>query len=96
MLDIIDAALSQNQATIEPNVEPNSDQVGDQVGDQVKALLAVMGDGDYSAQALLVRLSLSRKPTFRKHYLNPAIAAGLVVMKYPESPRSPKQSYRKL
>ncbi len=80
------------------NQESNqvNDQVSDQVSDQVKELLAVMGDRSWSAQALMAQLSLSHKPTFRKNYLNPAIKAGLVVMKYPNSPRSPKQAYQKL
>jgi Fic family protein len=103
MLDIIYDAIAQNPTKIDQRIQPEPDQVGDQVGDQVsdqvsdqvKELLAVMGDRDYTSQELMTRLSLSRKPTFRKNYLNPAIAAGLVVMKYPQSPRSPKQTYKK-
>ncbi|MEL7333701.1 MAG: Fic family protein [Cyanobacteria bacterium J06560_2] len=72
------------------------DQVGDQVSDQVQKLLSEMGNQYYSTQELMKKLALTRKPTFRQHYLNPALQAGLVVMKYPESPRSPKQAYRKV
>lgn len=105
MLDIIDTALCQNievpQATspsqaTSPAANPPGDQVSDQVSDQVKQLLAVMDDQYWSTTALMERLSLIRKPTFRKNYLNPALQAGLVVMKYPDSPRSPKQKYKKV
>lgn len=44
----------------------------------------------WSTRELMERLSLTHQPTFRKNYLNPALKAGLVVMKYPDSPRSPK------
>ena len=34
-------------------------------------------------------LSLKHRPTFMANYLNPALAAGLVEMTQPESPRIP-------
>lgn len=90
MLDVIDSALHQH---IE-EIESSTDQAREQVTDPVKRLLAVM-DNDYlSAQELMARLSLSHRPTFRKNYLNPALKAGLILMKYPKKPRSPKQKYR--
>ena len=91
MLEIIgnaltDAALNTDQA---------SDQVTDQASDQVKKLLAVMDSSYFSTQSLMERLGLSHRPTFRKNYLLPALEAGLLEMKYPDKPRSPKQQYRK-
>jgi len=108
MLDIIDTTLRQNMAASTQASAPSQiplptenvpgDQVSDQadqVSDQVKQLLTVMDDQYWSAKDLMACLALTRKPTFRKHYLNPALQAGLVVMKYPDSPRSPKQKYKK-
>jgi Fic family protein len=86
MLDIIDTLLMQNGAI---------DQVSDQVSDQVKNLLSIMDNQYWSAQELMKRLSLSHSPTFRKNYLNPALKAGLLLMQYPDKPRSPKQRYKK-
>lgn len=72
-----------------------SDQVTDQVTDQVSALLtALSGEAERKAGELMADLQLSHKPTFRKNYLNPALAAGLVEMTDPDSPRSPVQKYR--
>lgn len=72
----------------------DADTATDQVSDQVKKLLAVM-DGQYlSSKELMQRLKLSHRATFRNNYLNPAIEAGLVEMRDPQSPRSPKQKYR--
>ena len=66
-----------------------------QVSDQVKALLRCLdADAAVSAGELMGRLHLSHKPTFRKNYLNPALAAGLVEMTEPASPRSPTQKYK--
>jgi len=73
-----------------------SDQVSVQVSDQVEKLIEVMGDGWVSTQEMMVRLGLSHKPTFRKNYLRPALEAGFVVMQAPDSPRSPRQKYRKV
>jgi Fic family protein len=87
MLDIINTVLIQNSGT---------DQVSDQVSDQVKQLLAVMDDRYWSTQELMQRLSLSHSPTFRKNYLNPALRSRLLVMQYPDKPRSPKQRYKKV
>jgi len=86
MLEIVQAALAQSNRT---------DQVTDQVADQVKGLLAVMDAQYWSTQELMEKLSLSHRPTFRKNYLTPALKAGLLTMQYPDSPRSPKQKYKK-
>jgi hypothetical protein len=96
MLDVIGSVLLQNSTAIQGRSDQATDQVTDQATGQVKRLLAVMDDGGYwTAQDLMARLSLSHRPTFRKNYLNPALQADLLVMQYPEMPRSPKQRYRK-
>ncbi|MEM9214402.1 MAG: Fic family protein [Cyanobacteria bacterium P01_F01_bin.150] len=91
MLEIIGDALTE--ATSATNQA--SDQASDQVSDQVQKLLAVMGNGFSTAQSLMEQLELSHRPTFRKNYLVPALEAGLIEMKYPDKPRSPKQQYRR-
>lgn len=77
------------------DANPASDQVSNQVSDQVKSLLKAYGsDGELTSDELLRRLGLRHKPTFRKNYLNPALAAGTLEMTEPDSPRSPTQRYR--
>jgi hypothetical protein len=73
-----------------------SDQAGDQVSDQVKRLLTVLPDHWLSAAEMMELLGLSHKPTFRKNYLQPALTLKLVKMQFPDSPRSPKQKYKKV
>ena len=99
MLEVIETALAESSELLGSNLNAErdqvDDQVGDQVSDQVAELLGVMDAKYRSAKELMTRLSLTRKATFRKNYLNQAIASNLVEMQYPESPRSPKQKYRK-
>jgi Fic family protein len=99
LLEVIEAALREHSQTGGPASEAASDHVNepasDQVSDQVKALVAILGDRHWTVQEMMAQLGLAHRPTFRKNYLNPAMAAGLVVMKYPDSPRSPKQQYRR-
>lgn len=72
-----------------------NDQVNDQVSDQVARLLQVLEGGiAFKAGELMQHLRLVHRPTFRNNYLNPALAAGLIEMTHPESPRSPVQKYR--
>ncbi|MFI8479134.1 Fic family protein [Pseudomonas sp. NPDC078700] len=72
-----------------------SDQVGDQVSDQVARLLALLKRSPaLRAGELMQQLGLAHRPTFRNNYLNPALAAGLLEMTDPASPRSPVQKYR--
>ena len=76
-------------------VSRENDQVSDQASDQVKRLLLIVGDDWMSSTEMMHELDLSHKPTFRKNYLNPALKQGVIVMKHPDSPRSPKQRYKR-
>lgn len=73
-----------------------NDQATDQATDQVKKLLSVMKNDWVTRIKIMKKLGLSHIPTFRKNYLNPAIKSGLIIMKYPDSPKSPKQMYRRV
>lgn len=71
------------------------ESTADQVSDQVKFLLKAFGrESELSSEELMMRLGLRHKPTFRKNYLHPALAAGWLEMTEPASPRSPTQRYR--
>ena len=73
-----------------------SDQVTDQATDQVARLLQALPSGAaLKSSELMQRLGLSHRPTFTQNYLKPALAAGLIEMTDPASPRSPAQQYRR-
>ncbi|MCY1281807.1 mobile mystery protein B [compost metagenome] len=85
------------QALLQALIESESgDQVSDQVSDQVTRLLQALRPGEaLKARELMQRLGLAHRPTFSNNYLKPALAAGLIEMTDPASPRSPAQKYRR-
>lgn len=61
----------------------------------VKALLETLGDRTLSTKELMDGLKLKHRPTFRDHYLLPALQSGLVEMTIPDKPNSCRQKYRR-
>lgn len=98
MLAIIRDSLTE-VAVVRRSAVQVSDQDSDQVTDQEKTpperLLSALGDETLSAVELMERLELSHRPTFRKNYLNPALAQKLIVRTIPDKPNSRNQKYRK-
>ena len=74
---------------------PPTDQVSDQVSDQVKALVKVLGGRTWSAVQCMNALGLVHRPTFRKNYLQPALAARMIERTLPDKPNSRLQKYRR-
>jgi hypothetical protein len=79
-------------------------QVPEQVPEQVEGLLYIdnpliiglikeIGDKELSIAEIMKILGLKHRPNFLKYHLNPAIMEGFVSMKYPGSPRHPRQKY---
>ena len=67
------------------------------LSDYVQKLLSVMEyDIPYTSTALMEKLDLKSKETFRKNYLHPAIKLDLIRMTIPDKPRSRNQRYIKL
>lgn len=72
------------------------EQASEQASEQVGRLLQVLAPGEaLRGSELMHRLQLSSRPTFSKNYLKPALAAGVIEMTDPASPRSPAQRYRR-
>ena len=71
-----------------------SDQVSDHQSDQVIRLLRVLRKSQRSASDIMTELRLTHRPTFRKNYLHQALAAGLIEMIHPDTPRARNQKYR--
>jgi len=71
-----------------------SDQESDYQSDQVMRLLRALRKSQRSTSDLMIELGLAHRPTFRKNYLHPALAAGLIEMTQPDTPRARNQKYR--
>ncbi len=63
---------------------------------QIDKLMKVMETYPQSAQTIMDRLGLKSRISFRKNYLNPALAAGLIGMTIPDKPTSKNQMYYKV
>jgi len=71
---------------------PTPEVTGEVTG-EVERLLRILA-GEMSRQQLQEGLALKHEDHFRKAYLLPALASGLVEMTLPDKPRSSKQRYR--
>lgn len=89
-IEFLLSALLQALREVPPN-----DPVSDPVSDQVKALLKVLGGRTWSAMQCMKALGLVHRPTFRKNYLQPALAARLIERTLPDKPNSRLQKYRR-
>ncbi|MDR0941990.1 MAG: DUF4062 domain-containing protein [Bacteroidales bacterium] len=68
-------------------------QVTGQVDEKVIKLLKIIDNHHLSLKEMMVRMSLSGRDNFLNEYLTPAIKQGFVAMKYPQTPKHPKQQY---
>lgn len=78
---------------VHPLADPASDQVTMDVTMEVAKLLTTVR-GEMSRPDLQAAMGLKNADHFRRAYLTPAMAAGLLEMTAPDSPRSTKQRYR--
>ena len=92
----IEFMLEQMEIILDEILGGGEQQRGESMSQYVKKLLSVMEvDIPYTANEILELLGLRSKETLRKHYLNPAIADGLIEMTIPEAPKSRNQRYIK-
>ena len=71
-----------------------SDQESDHQSDQVMRLLRTLQKSQRSTSDLMIELRLAHRPTFRKNYIHPALATGLIEMTQSDTPRARNQKYR--
>jgi hypothetical protein len=89
MLAQIDKILDEVSAQIHEDDERHTEYV--------KKLLAVMEyDTPYTAKALMQKLGLKSKETFRRNYLHPAEELNLIQMTIPDKPSSRNQRYMRV
>ncbi len=97
-LEKLAEAGESNQASAQVSDQvtaPVTDQVSEQNQLPVERLLSALGNDTLPAAALMARLGLSHKATFRKNYLNPAQEQKRIERTIPDKPSSRNQRYRK-
>jgi Fic family protein len=88
MLEQIDSILDETLIQIKNTNGTESEYV--------RRMLDIMEyDVPYTANAMMEKLGLKSKETFRKNYINPALELGLVSMTIPDKPTSRNQRYVK-
>lgn len=88
MLDMINRTLE--------DLSLQAQAIGAADSQYVQRLLQAMEYGiHYTATQILEALGLKSKETLRKHYLDPALAEGLIEMSHPDKPTSRNQRYTK-
>ena len=94
--DFIEFILSQIDKILD-DIPAQINEENHLLSDYVQKLLSVMEyDIPYTSSALMEKLDLKSKETFRKNYLHPAIKLNLIRMTLPDKPRSRSQKYIKL
>ena len=63
------------------------------LSENIKRLILAIGSEERSVKEMMEIVGLKNRPNFLEHSLTPAIQKGLVKMKYPNSPRHPRQKY---
>ena len=63
------------------------------LSENVKRLVIAIGTEEKSIKEMMDAVGLRNSPNFIEYSLTPAINGGLVTMKYPDSPRHPRQKY---
>ena len=90
---LIEFMLKQIEDILE-EISGQPAEEGEPLTEYVKKMLAVMEFGvPYTSRAIMDKLGLKSKETFRKNYLGPAMALKMVEMTIPDKPRSRNQRY---
>ncbi len=63
------------------------------LSENIKRLVVAIGTDEKSVKEMMEAVGLKNRPNFLEYSLMPAITEGLVKMKYPNSPRHPRQKY---
>lgn len=91
----IEFMLSQIDKVLDEIAEQISEG-SEQLSEYLKRMLDIMDyDVPYTASAIMEKLGLKSKETFRKNYMNPALELNLVKMTIPDKPNSRNQRYIK-
>ena len=63
------------------------------LSDNIKRLIIAIGTDEKSVKEMMEEIGLKNRPNFLEYSLTPAITGGLIKMKFPNSPRHPRQKY---
>jgi len=91
MLSAIWEALKEQFQSVQENVH-----VSVQENQNVAKLLAVLGNRTLSASEIMQRVGIKSRDGFRRNWLKPALALGVIEQTNPQHPRARNQRYRRV
>ena len=75
------------------STSPSTNNLKAGLTENVKRLILAIGTEEKSVKEMMEAIGLKNRPNFLEYSLTPAISDGFVTMKYPSSPRHPRQKY---
>ena len=86
--DVADTHTSTHTST-----RTSLDESISKLSENIKRLIIAIGTDEKSVKEMMEAVGLKNRPNFLEYSLTPAVTEGLIKMKYPNSPRHPRQKY---
>ena len=87
------ADVDDTHASTHTSTHTSSDETVSTLSENIKRLVVAIGTDEKSVKEMMEAVGLKNRPNFLEYSLTPAVTEGLVKMKYPNSPRHPRQKY---
>ena len=88
-----DVTHTSTRTSTHTSTHTSMDNTSKGISENIKRLVIAIGSDEKSVKEIMEAVGLKNRPNFIEHSLSPAITEGLVKMKYPNSPRHPRQKY---
>ena len=85
--------VNDTHTSTHTSIHTRSDETVFSLSENIKRLVVAIGTDEKSVKEMMEAVGLKNRPNFLEYSLTPAITEGLVKMKYPNSPRHPRQKY---
>ncbi len=83
----------ETHASTHTSTHTSSESLMSALSENVKRLIKAIGSEEKSVKEMMEAVGLKNRSNFLEYSLTPAIKEGLVKLKYPNSPRHPRQKY---
>ena len=87
------ADVGDTHTSTRTSTHTSFDETVSTLSENIKRLVVAIGTYEKSVKEMMEAVGLKNRPNFLEYSLTPAITEGLVKMKYPNSPRHPRQKY---
>ena len=89
----LDDTHTSTRTSTHTSTHTSMDNASKGISENITRLVIAIGSDEKSVKEIMEAVGLKNRPNFIEHSLSPAITEGLVKMKYPNSPRHPRQKY---